>query len=161
MCGGLCVCVWGGPLCIMHHNKNWMNIYLDAFKLNYCIFSICYGISHFILYHPICLLCIFIVFDSYVNLCLCGTIKYFVLYCIVKMHISMLFLPGRRNGNQHKVSGPWPISSWQSAQGIWTITHLDHDPFSYICERSIDKRYIVVSPSLWVTKHKWLNSGVV
>ena len=39
--------------------------------------------SHFILYHTICLLCIFIVFDSYVNLCLYGTIKYFVLYCIV------------------------------------------------------------------------------
>ena len=33
--------------------------------------------------HTICLLCIFIVFDSYVNLCLYGTIKYFVLYCIV------------------------------------------------------------------------------
>ena len=38
----------------------------------------------FILYLPICLLCIFIVFDSYVSLCLYGTIKYFVLYCIVQ-----------------------------------------------------------------------------
>ena len=60
-----------------------MNIYLDAIKLNYCIISIGYRISHVILYHPICLLCIFIVFDSYVNRCLYGTIKYFVLYCIV------------------------------------------------------------------------------
>ena len=51
-----------------------------------------YRISHFILYIPICVLCIFTVFDSYVNLCLYGTIKYFVLYCIVLLSDLQLYM---------------------------------------------------------------------